>query len=154
MPSQVTATTSTSKVANLAVPAPPPAPAASKSAAAVWIAALAACLGGGAVAFYLFGRPPSTPTVIEGVSPGAPASPAARAPAAAPAAAPPGASAAPSPPGQAVDISELPTAPPDDTAGPKRGGKSAVGAKPAGGLCDPPFLVDAKGIKRLKPGCL
>jgi serine/threonine-protein kinase len=129
-----------------------------------------AAVGGGGAAFYLFASPPPrtppTSTAPAGLGaeplavPGGPASP----PAAAAASGEP----APSPV-ETVRVEDLP--PELSEASAEQGsGKEATpgaarrtapaGARPAGkgrarpADCDPPFTVDDKGIKRLKPGCL
>jgi serine/threonine-protein kinase len=145
---------STSQVTSLAGAVPP-----GNTRSSVFIGALAACLGGGAVAFFLFSRQPPQPAYapVPAARPSIPAS------------------AEPvhtAPPTETVHIQDLPPAPPDDE--PKtapdvapHGGNAAqpqhrTSAKPAGtktgsasaNACNPPFTVDANGIKRLKPGCL
>ena len=45
-----------------------------------------------------------------------------------------------------------PTASPTATARPKPGGTTTKA--PKGGDCNPPFIIDAKGIRRIKPQCL
>ncbi|HVU02135.1 MAG TPA: serine/threonine-protein kinase [Polyangiaceae bacterium] len=154
---------STSKVASLAVPVPaapaslPKPPPPRSNTAAMLIGALAACLGGGVLAFYLFGRGHEAPRVIEGGP-----SPAAQAPFPRATTESPGPGASPSAAAPAaeseekgVDISDLPAAPPDEapgaSSGRRRAPHAAASAKP--GLCDPPFFIDPNGIKRVKPGC-
>jgi serine/threonine protein kinase len=142
---------STSQVTSLAGAVQRP-----QARSSVFIAALAACLGGGAVAFFLFSQKPHEP-VYQPV-------PAAARPAPSPMAAPVEPS-HPSPPTETVHIQDLPPAPPEEEA------KHAPGATPpvaqqvrrskpaapkasAANSCNPPFTVDVNGIKRLKPGCL
>ncbi len=147
---------STSQVTSLAGAVSP-----TNSRSSVFIGALAACLGGGAVAFFLFSRQAHDP----GYHPPAPA--AERTGVTAPVSAEvPHAT----PPTETVHIQDLPPAPPDDDAKkaadlaahaaalqqPRRGTKtpSSKTANPTASGCNPPFTVDANGIKRLKPGCL
>jgi serine/threonine protein kinase len=151
---------STSQVSSLAVPNPMSV-AASRGGASMWIGAIAACVGGGALAFYVFwpeegghsaGVAPSAPS---GITSGAPAAVAPSSPG----------KAYVTPPTETVDIQDLPSAPPDVeengvpgaaprwTGGARRAPKAAPSAKPVDN-CNPPFTVDATGIKRLKPGCL
>ncbi|HVW24386.1 MAG TPA: protein kinase [Polyangiaceae bacterium] len=148
-----TASASTSQVTSLAG-----AVTQSTTRSSVFIGALAACLGGGAVAFFLFSQrhePAYQPV------------PAAARPSASVIAAPVEPP-RPVPPAQAVPIQDLPPAPPEDEAKPVPEPASAVtqqshrSSKPAASKpsapnassCNPPFTVDANGIKRLKPGCL
>jgi serine/threonine protein kinase len=125
----------------------------------VFIGALAACLGGGAVAFFLFSRQPhDTYKPVPAAQPPAAAAPAPKPERAAP-------------PVETVHIQDLPPAPPDDDTksegsddpmrrpvpAVRRSSKSTGSAKtgtPIAAACNPPFTIDATGIKRLKPGCL
>jgi len=124
----------------------------------VFIGALAACLGGGAVAFFLFSQKAQDPAYH-------PAS--AAPPPVVSAAAPPTETSHTAPPTETVHIQDLPPAPPEEEAKPspipsaapavqqpRRVAKPAS-AKPTGNAaCNPPFTIDANGIKRLKPECI
>ncbi|GMV12790.1 MAG: serine/threonine protein kinase [Polyangiaceae bacterium] len=105
-----------------------------------------------AVVFVLLGRsksdvepmPPDPPAPPEAVSAAAPVPEPAPAPAPTPEAPP------------VVSVEQLPKAP----APPPRGTKTpgvrtpAPGPKPAADNCDPPFIVDKNGVRRVKPGCM
>jgi serine/threonine-protein kinase len=143
---------STSQVTSLAGAIPP-----ATGRSGVFIAALAACAGGGAVAFLLFSRQPHEVHS---------SAPAAVRPAPAVVAPPPKPERA-TPPTETVHIQDLPPAPPDDdvaaqddpTRPPaiRRAPKSTTSAKSTpsnAAACNPPFTIDAAGIRRLKPGCL
>ncbi|HEX4334614.1 MAG TPA: protein kinase [Polyangiaceae bacterium] len=143
---------STSQVTSLAGAVPP-----SNARSSVFIGALAACLGGGAVAFFLFSRQAHDPAYH-------PVSAAER-----PAVSAPSGSAHTAPPTETVHIQDLPPAPPDEepkvpvdpvTHAPlptQHHSTKPASTKPVAvpaNACNPPFTVDANGIKRLKPGCL
>jgi serine/threonine-protein kinase len=140
---------STSQVTSLAGAMPPQ----SGGRSSVFIAALAACLGGGAVAFLLFSRQgPTYHPVTAAPAPSVVVT----------------ASAEPTntvPPTETVHIQDLPPAPPDDSKAAvdphapafqsRKNARPSSSAKPnaAASACNPPFTIDASGIKRLKPGC-
>jgi serine/threonine-protein kinase len=145
---------STSQVTSLAGAIPQP-----QARSSVFIAALAACLGGGAVAFFLFSQRVHEPTYQ-------PVPAAARPEPSAVVAAPPDPQRV-SPPTETVHLQDLPPAPPDDetktAANPtptaaqqvvRHSSKPAAPKAPPANSCSPPFTIDANGIKRLKPGCL
>lgn len=153
---QSTKSASTSAVSSLAVPRPVSHPAPAKSSSGIYIAAVAACVAGGALAFLVFSRinakPEESPAVgSEGVA------------SATTTGAPSGRSVAPT---ETVNVEDLPVAPPDagdfqDTPnGPRhlgrrysRGAGKTKEPAPAAN-CNPPYIIDGTGIKRLKPGCL
>jgi serine/threonine-protein kinase len=146
---------STSQVTSLAGAIP-----AANGRSGLFIGALAACVGGGAVAFFLF-----SPRAHDAYRP----VPAAERPAPAAVQLPPKPEHA-VPPTETVHIQDLPPAPPDDdtkaldgdplqhsTPTVRRSSKPATSAKSSASsaaACNPPFTIDATGIKRLKPGCL
>jgi serine/threonine protein kinase len=147
---------STSQVTSLATPAEP-----NRGRSGLFIAALAACLGGGATAFFLFSRSePYHPVSVDHA--------AASAPSAAPVE-----PAKVAPPTETVHVEDLPPAPaeedvsggnegtaPATTPQPVRRPSSKPGsnaqkqATPAANACNPPYTIDPSGIRRLKPGCL
>jgi serine/threonine protein kinase len=149
---------STSAVSSLAVPrGSMPAPA-RKSSSGLYIGAIAACVAGGALAFLMFSRVTSKPS----------GSPAASSETAA-AGAEPSASHSVAPT-ETVNVEDLPLAAPDagdvQSSGSTHGrysghrptraaaGKAKEPAPPAAPNCNPPYIIDGTGIKRLKPGCL
>jgi serine/threonine-protein kinase len=168
------ASASTAQVANVAISQP----AKARGSNGMVIGAIAACVAGGGLAFVLFGMP-KAPAYKPVTVPEATEAPHAAA------ATPPGAAAAPQPanalPTDAVNVQDLPPAPPEDdppqfevqhaAAGPKvaKGASGASGpagpstksapapkpaAKPTAADCSPPFMIDANGIKHIKPGCM
>ena len=153
-----TKSASTSAVSSLAVPKPTSTPAPKKgSGNGIYVGAIAASVAGGALAFLVFSHISSKPG----------GSSAAGSETVAPAATTgsnPSRSVAPT---ETVNVEDLPVAPPDagdfqagSTGGKrtiKRGARGAVRSKetaPAAPNCNPPYLIDGNGIKRLKPGCL
>ncbi|HEX7669411.1 MAG TPA: serine/threonine-protein kinase, partial [Polyangiaceae bacterium] len=160
----------TSQVSNLTLPQTPRAAAPPRTdTASLWLGALGACIGGGVLAYFVFGVGNSAPPVTAvtgGPSPAASAE--------SPLGVPGSNSAKPfvAPPTETVNITDLPPAPPEQdenvvfeqipnsapntgarplAPGPRRAPRAA--AAPAV-KCNPPFVVDAAGIKRPKPGCL
>jgi serine/threonine-protein kinase len=161
---------STSAVSNLAIPAAAaPAAAPARPAWQLWTFAALAAIFGSALAYLLFSRGPTS------VSPASPApSAAVRTPEPVPAPLTAAPAATPSPvekhaePTETVRVEDLPPAPSNDEpppskvhaarapsskhAAPKE--SKAASTKAAAVNCNPPFTVDANGIKRVKPGCL
>jgi serine/threonine protein kinase len=160
----------TSQVSNLTLPQTPPPPARSNTTS-LWLGALGACVGGGVLAYFVFGvgNATSQTTVTGSPSPGVSV------------ASPRGASGSNSaaqpfvaPPTETVNIADLPAAPPETdenavfeqvpnpnpapNAAPRTGapGPRRLPRAPAAPAvnCNPPFTIDATGIKRPKPGCL
>jgi serine/threonine-protein kinase len=151
---------STSAVSSLAVPRPISTPAPSKKGGnGIYVGAIAACIAGGALAFLVFSRVGSKPA----------GSPATGSETAAPVAttATGSASSRSVAPTETVNVWDLPVAPPDAgefqgaAGGGRRTGKRVRGpapkakeSAPSAPNCNPPYLIDGNGIKRLKPGCL
>jgi len=153
---------STSKVTNLVISQPQQP--VRQGSYGLWIGAAVASVGGGVLAFLLLGHGQNPPAPVPAVPMVAatPVSPASPTPPPAPSVHTPTPSAI-----ETVNIQDLPKDPPEDdvqfekvpstgTAAKPARAKTSAGrpAKPAANLCNPPFLIDANGIKRLKPGCL
>jgi serine/threonine-protein kinase len=150
---------STSAVSSLAVPKPVSNRAPAKgSGNGIYIGAIAACVAGGALAFLVFSRVGTNPagSPAAGIETAAPVATTAA-----------GSSSSRSvAPTETVNVWDLPVAPPDagefqaDSTGGRRSGKRVLrgGAKTkepaAAPNCNPPYIIDGSGIKRLKPGCL
>src|ERR1041385_6976394 len=146
---------STSAVSTLAVPKVlSPAPR-KGSGSGIYIGALAACVAGGALALLVFSRVGAKP---EGSAAGT-SDPAVLSASQTPASA----ATRPVSPTETVNVDDFPVAPPPDageqgSATPGRTRRilrgAAKGKEPAAPNCNPPFFMDANGIRRLKPGCL
>lgn len=150
---------STSAVSSLAVPKQPPlAPTPAKgTTGGLLVGAVAACVAGGALAFLVFTRVGARPSgsAAAGAESGALPEPAAASTTAATAR-----SVAPT---ETVSVDDLPVDTDPDSGLPRTGtGRVRRGARalpkakdaPAPANCNPPYLIDSDGIKRLKPGCL
>lgn len=146
---------STSAVSSLAVPkVPTPPEPARKSSSGLYIGAIAASVAGGALAFLVFSHGGSKQSgAAAGSEPGA--APTTSASAASLSAAPV----------ETVNVEDLPLAPADGGDTVQLGGgrtghrrfRSAPRPKEPGAPaanCNPPYIIDGSGIKRLKPGCL
>lgn len=167
------ASSTTSQVSSLVVSQVSSATHSAPARRTLWIGGIAACVGGGVLAFLLFGRPGPQPGPVAAPAAQAPAPPAAVAPLAPPAAVAP----RPASPTETVRVEDLPPAAPDEAthtpsahgspapegkhpvpaagaAGKRPASAAGPGAKPAAVNCSPPFTIDANGIKRAKPGCL
>jgi serine/threonine-protein kinase len=162
---------STSHVSNVALPSVPEDDAGGTRRRKVWLSALVAAAAVVVVLLSLLSRRAAAPAEDAARSPAGGSALAARGASAPPpaaekspepmplAAAPAAPAVAPSPPSRPEPVSQ----PAGGAAGPSEGagrvpiaGKpvaKSAGRKPPKVDCDPPFAFDAKGIKRVKPGC-
>ena len=148
---------STSAVSSLAVPRTISEPAPARSGTnGIIIGAIAACVAGGALAFLVFSRvgPKEAATAA---APGEPSAPSASASA--------GSTPRSVAPTETVSVEDLPIAPDGGDVQRAAGGHffrrsgvrpppKAKEKEPAQPNCNPPYVIDGDGIKRLKPGCL